>query len=312
MSFANLKNKPLFLLLSILIPLFLSPLLLFGIIRRFIFRKKPASATLFFMLPAAANNEHTPERTPAPNYLRIAHQLTSLDLAASASAGTGAFPQHLRCYNLQKNEAREVAVLIMAEVVTSGMSGMWLEQTANEEQLLREILLPYNIYLAQSGVWLNELEFMTNRAYEMTMEKIQAAVAEFTAITGLPVHRLIPRISSCVLHEGQKGRPDVIEFLLEVDVSSCTPLPQLKTETYSFLQQGIWTVPVGTQVTDIHRLACKTLMDTVIEVLDQYTGETGCTIRLIDLSDFPQIKLGDWVEKLVVPESVATPATVAC
>ncbi|MCK6623685.1 MAG: hypothetical protein DPW09_01985 [Anaerolineae bacterium] len=56
-------------------------------------------------------------------------------------------------YNLAKQDEYDVAAHIVREVITKGQSSGWLEREPGEEDRLAQILLRFNIELAQPGVW---------------------------------------------------------------------------------------------------------------------------------------------------------------
>lgn len=58
-----------------------------------------------------------------------------------------------RFYNLAKQDEYDVAARIAREVITKGESSGWREREPSEEDNVAQILLRFNIELAQPGVW---------------------------------------------------------------------------------------------------------------------------------------------------------------
>ncbi len=186
-----------------------------------------------------------------------------------------------RAYPLERHSLRDVAALILREVLTEGLSAGWEDDEPTARERLAELLITFNVEEYKPGVWMHQEEMMVHLALDNLGLKIKDAATRFTTETGIPLTALVPFVVA-----GTKDRAGTINFELGVNVISTdeahlTGDPPAG-ETVMFPCLGAWFFStLFTRERDLYLEPCAAFMKQIVGLVSESISTHGQTFEKI-------------------------------
>jgi hypothetical protein len=237
-----------------------------------------------------------------------------------AEISVGRRPVQLRRYALAQNDVRQIAALILTEVLTQCVSSSWLDDHPDDTASLEALLIQYNVEQYRPGTWMHTADILLQLEYDNLLVKVKEVAQAFTGETGIPILRIDPSLS--FKRDNGKG---VIDFgltaaVISTDEAHLTEAPP-ETEPVKLPPLGTWQfAPTHLGEQELYLASCHEFLARVLQAVDHLVSITGKTVASIILHPSepnddgdkgvtviyqPELKLGSPLEVAPAPSPSA-------